>query len=107
MSLAIRGNDFKFFSRIGVLHLIAKHSFNFNFNFNLVESWDGFILHSSTPTTQPPNHPPNRVSSERNLDYIWIDLNLNSNQNPNLNLTLNPNLNLNTNLNLNPSLNLN
>ena len=26
----------------------------FNFNFNLVESFDGFILYSSTPPTQPP-----------------------------------------------------
>ena len=34
-------------------HPIAKLSFNFNFNFNLVESWDGFILHSSTPPTHP------------------------------------------------------
>ena len=56
---------------------------------------------------QPPTHPTTRVSSERNLDYIWIDLNLNPNHNPNLYLTLNPNLNLNTNLKLNPSLNLN
>ena len=39
--------------------LIAK--LNFNFNFNLIESWDGFILNSSTPPnhlpTQTPTHP--------------------------------------------------
>ena len=29
----------------------------FNFNFNLVESFDGFILYSSTPPTQPPPTP--------------------------------------------------
>ena len=32
--------------------IIAKLSFNFNFN--LVESWDGFILYSSTQPTHPP-----------------------------------------------------
>ena len=31
---------------------IAKLSFNFNLI--LVESWDGIILNSSTPPTQPP-----------------------------------------------------
>ena len=28
-----------------------KYIAKLNFNFNLVESWDGFILHSSTPPT--------------------------------------------------------
>ena len=77
-------------SLFGVLYQIAELSFNFNFNFNLVESWDVFILNSSTPATHPTTHP---WKSSEYVSWTWTSTNTNLNLNLNLNQILNPNLN--------------
>ena len=56
----------------------------FNFNFNLVESFDGFILYSSTPPTQPPTQPPTPekvVSLSHSLLFAKLTFNINLNFN--------------------------
>ena len=48
---------------------IAKLNSNFNFNFSLSFELSLALL-SNFPTTPPPIHPPNRVSSEGYQDCI-------------------------------------
>ena len=60
--------DVKNIQRAGMY--IAKLSFNFNLN--LVESWDSFILHSSTPPTHQSTHPVVKKEGTRLLNFNFI-----------------------------------